>query len=406
MPDKKTKNISIYITFDGISDPLGQSQIIPYLDSYVYDNLDFYLVSLEKKSVLSNFTPPNIFKKNNFFWRYGLFLESRSYFFKFFDFFKLFFLCIEVCLKKNVKTIHCRGLHPALIGIFLKYFFNSKLIFDMRGFWIDEKNDIGRINKKHFTGSLIYNIVKKIEEVIIIKSDHIVVLTKKAKKYLSGIYLCKKKISTIPCSVDFKEFQKKSINFNKKNFLKENFIPKNSIIMSYCGSLGGYYMIDQMLEVFDHFFKKNKNFYFLFITRDSVILEKKIKNKKYKKNIISVASSWEDVACYLSVSNFMISFIKPTFAKIASSPTKISEAFAVGIPVISNKDIGDLNEIIMNNMLGYVIDIEEKCYLADLEKKIKKIKAISKRHIHKYSKPIFDLNIAKHKYKKIYEKFI
>ena len=65
MPDKKTKNISIYITFDGISDPLGQSQIIPYLDSYVYDNLDFYLVSLEKKSVLSNFTPPNIFKKNN-----------------------------------------------------------------------------------------------------------------------------------------------------------------------------------------------------------------------------------------------------------------------------------------------------------------------------------------------------
>ena len=114
---------------------------------------------MEKKSLLSNFIPPNIFKKNNFFWRYGLFLESHSNIFKFFDFFKLFFLCIKICLKKNVKTIHCRGLHPALIGIFLKYFFNSKLIFDMRGWWADEKKDSGAWNSIIFKPIYFYNAV-------------------------------------------------------------------------------------------------------------------------------------------------------------------------------------------------------------------------------------------------------
>ena len=35
MPRKQKKNIKIYLTFDGLSDPLGQSQIIPYLDTFI-----------------------------------------------------------------------------------------------------------------------------------------------------------------------------------------------------------------------------------------------------------------------------------------------------------------------------------------------------------------------------------
>ena len=52
MPRKQKKNIKIYLTFDGLSDPLGQSQIIPYLDTFITDDSDFYLVSLEKKKKL------------------------------------------------------------------------------------------------------------------------------------------------------------------------------------------------------------------------------------------------------------------------------------------------------------------------------------------------------------------
>ena len=44
----KKNNINLYITFDGLSDPLGESQIFPYLDAFKTNN-ELYLVSLEKK---------------------------------------------------------------------------------------------------------------------------------------------------------------------------------------------------------------------------------------------------------------------------------------------------------------------------------------------------------------------
>ena len=39
----------LYISYDGISEPLGQSQIIPYLKKLSHDN-DIQLITYEKKS--------------------------------------------------------------------------------------------------------------------------------------------------------------------------------------------------------------------------------------------------------------------------------------------------------------------------------------------------------------------
>ena len=42
-------------------------------------------------------------------------------------------------LRNKINIIHARIYIPALIGFYIKFFFNIKLIFDMRGFWIDER---------------------------------------------------------------------------------------------------------------------------------------------------------------------------------------------------------------------------------------------------------------------------
>ena len=44
------KNIIIYITFDGLSDPLGKSQILPYLERIKF-NYNLKIFSLEKKNL-------------------------------------------------------------------------------------------------------------------------------------------------------------------------------------------------------------------------------------------------------------------------------------------------------------------------------------------------------------------
>ena len=40
--------------------------------------------------------------------------------------------------------------------------------------------------------------------------------------------------------------------------------------------------------------------------------------------------------------NFAVYFIKPTFAKKASCPTKLAEFMFSGLPIITNKGVGDI----------------------------------------------------------------
>ncbi len=58
---------------------------------------------------------------------------------------------------------------------------------------------------------------------------------------------------------------------------------------------------------------------------------------------------------FVKSSNINISFIKPVYSKISSSPTKLAEVLAMGIPVISNSGVGDVEEIIQNSKGGMVI---------------------------------------------------
>lgn len=41
------KNI-LYISYDGMTDPLGQSQVLPYIINLNKENYNFHLVSFEK----------------------------------------------------------------------------------------------------------------------------------------------------------------------------------------------------------------------------------------------------------------------------------------------------------------------------------------------------------------------
>ena len=41
-------NNVLYITYDGINDPLGQSQIVPYIEGLAGRKYNFFIISFEK----------------------------------------------------------------------------------------------------------------------------------------------------------------------------------------------------------------------------------------------------------------------------------------------------------------------------------------------------------------------
>lgn len=406
MFQKKKKNIRIYLTFDGLSDPLGQSQIIPYLESFQSED-DFYLISLEKLSRIKKFNLNSDLNNKNFQWKYFYFYEKNNKFFKIIELLKVLLLCLKISLNRNVKSIHCRGFHPALVGIIIKYLFKAKLIFDMRGLWVDEKVDTKRLNKSFLIDRVLFKILKIIESFLFKKSDCIVILTNKVKEYLvNKKKVNEKKLYVIPCSVDYDNFYIESKKFNKSDLLKKLNLKLDHKILCYCGSISEYYMIHEMFQLFERLYAKNKKFYFLLITNQKIDLDKILNNKLYKDNIILQNTEWKNIPSLLSCADIMISFIKPTFAKIASSPTKVAEGFALGIPLLSNKNIGDLDSIIKNNNLGHTFDIKDLSNLENIDSVIDQLLKINKSEIINQSKKIYDLKIAKQNYKKIYERIV
>tara|TARA_B100000886_G_C20388336_1_gene477111 strand:- start:491 stop:1324 length:834 start_codon:yes stop_codon:yes gene_type:complete len=219
----------------------------------------------------------------------------------------------------------------------------------MRGFWADERVD-GKIwSLDNFIYKKIYNYFKSKEKEFIQYSDYTVSLTKNGKKEIISWNLPNQsKIKVIPCCTDENLFQKKNI----RNVRSELGFNKDDFIISYVGSIGTWYMLDEMLDFFKCLQIKKPKAKFLFITKDyPELILNKVKSKEIDVSAIKIKSlSREMMPSYIGVSDFSIFFILPVFSKKASSPTKMGEIMNLGIPVICNSGVGDVDEIMGKSM--------------------------------------------------------
>jgi glycosyltransferase involved in cell wall biosynthesis len=63
-----------------------------------------------------------------------------------------------------------------------------------------------------------------------------------------------------------------------------------------------------------------------------------------------------DVPGWLRRARSLFFFIRPTPAKRASCPTKFAEGLAVGLPIVCNRGIGDLDEIVEHERIGILVN--------------------------------------------------
>lgn len=384
-----------YLTFDGILDPLGKSQILSYLKRCNIKH-DIKVFSLEKEKNIKR-NKKEIDKIKNFFdWRFEVFNESKYFIFKLFFYIKLLFVINKIIKKKNYDIMHCRGLLPGLYGYLFKNFYKQKIIFDMRSFWVDERIESQNTKEKNFLLFSIQNILKYFETKLIKKSDWIIVLTFQMKNYIKDNYNKNSNITVIPCSSDFSKIYSLS---NKK--ISKNQIKK----ICYVGSVGKMYLIKEILIFFKYINFEN-NFQLKLIVNQpdkAKRIYKKVYKNKISKNIKILSLPHEKISSNISDCHLLLSFIRNGFSKIASSPTKISEALSMGIPIICNKGVGDDQMLKKKNLLIFV-DLEFKKNKVYYINEINKLLANSKLYFAVRAKKIYDINLNSKKYINVYDK--
>jgi len=72
---------------------------------------------------------------------------------------------------------------------------------------------------------------------------------------------------------------------------------------------------------------------------------------------------------YMSAADLGIFFIEPVFSKTASSPTKMGEMLALGLPLITNAGVGDVEAMVNDLGCGVAIhEFNETSYTAALDR--------------------------------------
>ena len=396
----------LFITYDGLMDPLGKSQIVPYLGSISNSQRIINVISFEKINNIKYQKVKTIERdllKKNIVWKFSMFSRNFGKLGKIYDLIKMFYISLLLVKKKKIQVVHCRSHIPALVGFLLKKIFNIKLIFDFRGLWIEERFDYKIWNKNNYLNSLIYKFFKNLEFNILNKSDFIVCLTYAIKPYLRKIVKNKVPVEIIPCCADYNFFKKKK--YSKNRAKKALSINKNVIVIGYSGSINEVYLIKKMIKFYIFLNKINKNIIFIFVTHQIKELNNLI-NKNFDNNIKNkikiYKSDRKKIPFYLSSFDLMISFIKNTFSRKAMSPTKMFEAFAMGIPFFCNKGIGDVDFILEKNKTGAVTNLNDN-FNEKHFKLFMRCTKIKPNYIINKTKPLYDISFAKERYNYIYD---
>lgn len=127
--------------------------------------------------------------------------------------------------------------------------------------------------------------------------------------------------------------------------------------MVYNGSLGGWYLTDEMVRLFVVGRSSIERFHFLVLTqsRHELIMDLLQRHTVPRHAYTITTVRVEDMPTYLSAVDFAISFIKPGYSKLSSSPTKIGEYLASGLPIITNAGIGDIDEVVSGEAVGVLV---------------------------------------------------
>lgn len=386
----------LYLSYDGLTDPLGQSQILPYIKGLSKYGYRFTVISFEKKEryAKNRLLIEGLAQESGIRWVPLNFTVRPPLVSKFYDALRMRNKAAALHKRLRFSMVHCRSYIAADVGLYMKRRFGTKFFFDMRGFWADEKRDGGHWRDGHPVTGRVYRYYKQREKIYLQQADYVISLTEAGKKEILTWPFRNPQIPlrVIPCCADMQLFT--LTDAEQKAAARERLgIAHDALVFSYLGSVGQWYMLPEMLRLFRHAKEANENSRFLFVTPTppALIEAEAIQQGVTVGDLLIREVARADVPWTVKASDVNVSFIKPVYSKLSSSPTKLGEVLSMGIPVITNGGVGDVEPIVRSADAGHVVkgfdDDSLKAAVADIPRLLQR----SPSAIRKAVAPVYDL---------------
>jgi glycosyltransferase involved in cell wall biosynthesis len=343
-------------------DPLGRSQVLPYLVQLAKRGYSISLISFEKPDSRNQdrAAVEQICGEAGISWHPLRYHKSPPVLSSVYDLMAMRRLAFRLHRRKPFDFVHCRSYLPGLVGLALKRRCGLPFIFDMRGFWADERVEGGLWNLSNPLYAAVFNYFKRRESELLDEADEIVILTEAGKSILLERRATPNDgppIEVIPCCVDFDAFAPAD-PADRTAARRLLGVSPDAPVVAYLGSIGTWYMMDEMLDFFRVQVDRHPASTFLIVSRDppDAILSAARERGIPSDRLIIRPATREEVPRLLAAADYGLFFIKPVFSKKASSPTKMGEFLALELPMVTNGDVGDVEQIVAETGAGVVVE--------------------------------------------------
>ena len=218
----------------------------------------------------------------------------------------------------------------------------AKLIVNHRGDSIDEYI---YTHNKGLDDSFVKTLNARLKTSIR-KADMSICVSENLRKQLmeySGLELNNTFI--YPCCADIARFEQTTCPCNKEK-----------IVVGYFGGFNKWQCIDTILDIFIELRKKDSRFFLMLITNSSTEPYKEKLEKIGKENYSIKGVPFNEIPENISKMDASFALRESRPLNIVSSPTKLSESLAAGVPIIVTKASGDYAEMLIDNKNGLLIE--------------------------------------------------
>jgi glycosyltransferase involved in cell wall biosynthesis len=340
------KNI-LYLTRNGLLEPLGQSQILPYLKGLA-TTASITLISFEKPVDWSDWHSrrrvqqqcqqlgirwiPLRFRSKPRPWSPALAIPQLG-----------LVALWQWRRRRKPELVHARSYVPAAIALLLHRLTGVPFIFDMRALWPEELITAGHLRR----GSMLHRTLLWLERRCLMEASGVVSLTNAAVRHLQAMYhreLDGQRLVVIPTCADLQRFQPAPSS------------AQEPLLIGCIGTmLSGWFLIDWLQAFFDAVDRAEPTARFELVSRDepSAILKQLNPSQAWRDRVNIQAATPKQMPAILRRHTASVMFYAGgALSELGRSPTRMAEVLGCGRPVVANSGVGDVEQVINRHRVG------------------------------------------------------
>ena len=279
--------------------------------------------------------------------------------------------------------IHVRSYVPALIAVLARPLIGGKFVFDIRGFWPEERVE-GAIWP---AGGLLFRVAKRCERWFFREADAVVTLTHASLPRIRELMAFRDvPVVVIPTCAELERFAGSEARSDGPHVL-------------WCGSIGTWYRFDLVPGL-----ARALDMELEVVTRQTDLARQYLGDLPATVRTLPPA----EVPNVMRQGDVGLSLCRDALAMQAMAPTRFAEYMASGMPVVVTRGLGDVERLVEEHRVGTVLAGEDESAFAAAAEAIRQLQADSALPVRcrALAKELFDVAAGTAAYAALYERIL